>query len=470
MFRAASSSFSTAGTAATTTGRRRQHKQQQHHYDDNIDGSRRHQHQQPKRSSSLLKSSTIRNYYENRGLAGAGAASNYRGGGDDVAAAALRPPPALSPAAPASVPSPDDDDDDEGERRRVPAAGASRNDASDNADASASANAAVVRVVAPATLEEGYTFDVLVRGRPLTVTVPVGGVRKGEEFEIRLLPDDATTDRYDDTEDAKKKKKKKKGMYDDGGNFYGYGCGNKDGDYDDEDEERTVPIHASSSSGDLRQGRRGDGGRRDSSGDYYDDEEDGGYGSDSDSEDGGIVGRAAMTVAPQGRWRHGLCSCCDVVTQGTFWMGFLCTPVLIAQLLTRLRLNWKGRKDDRDDEEEVSLSFNRIVLSAIAVLLMGYIPVVGAVAVLLYLLVVVVYVGKNVRYEMRNRYKIPPTTTSFAPAALGGSTSSSLDDCLSMFFCGCCSAIQMARQTHNDKDYPGYCCTTTGLEPKAPPV
>ena len=30
--------------------------------------------------------------------------------------------------------------------------------------------------------------------------------------------------------------------------------------------------------------------------------------------------------------------------------------------------------------------------------------------------------------------------------------------------CGCCSLIQMARHTHNDKEYPGYACTTTGLE------
>ena len=47
--------------------------------------------------------------------------------------------------------------------------------------------------------------------------------------------------------------------------------------------------------------------------------------------------------APFGRWRYPLCACCDVVTQATFWMALCCTPVFIAQLLPRLKLNWKGQ-------------------------------------------------------------------------------------------------------------------------------
>ena len=41
-----------------------------------------------------------------------------------------------------------------------------------------------IRVVAPATLNEGYNFDVITTdgdGRTLTVTVPSGGVTEGED-------------------------------------------------------------------------------------------------------------------------------------------------------------------------------------------------------------------------------------------------------------------------------------------------
>ena len=37
-----------------------------------------------------------------------------------------------------------------------------------------------VKVVAPATLSEGYTFDAVVDGRTVMVTVPTGGVKEGE--------------------------------------------------------------------------------------------------------------------------------------------------------------------------------------------------------------------------------------------------------------------------------------------------
>lgn len=234
-----------------------------------------------------------------------------------------------------------------------------------------------ISVIAPATLDEGYTFEVMLDGQLITVTVPEGGVKKGEEFQI---PYDSNL--------------------------------------------QTIPTGVSSEEGD-----------------------------DEDEESGS----ERTSLPPTTHWRQSLCSCCDVVTQSTFYMGFCCTPVLIAQLLTRLRLNYKGKRED--DPEEISLSFNRIVMSFICVLLLGYIPVVGFVIVSLYLFLVIVWIGSNVRNEMRRKYKIKPSTNCECA-----------DDCVCMCLCGCCSAIQMARHTHNDKEYPGYCCTTTGLEPLAPSV
>ena len=251
-------------------------------------------------------------------------------------------------------------------------------------------NPQFIRVVAPATLEEGYAFDVMLHGEAFTVTVPQGGVVKGEEFEIPY-PTPSTEETVT-------------------GRAW----------TDEEEEENEAQV-------------------------AQEEEEDN---SEEDTNKSKLVA---------GRWRTTLCSCCDVSTQATFWLGLCCTPVLLAQLITRLGLDWRGRAST--SKEEVSLSFNKILLSFIAVLILGYIPIAGWVIIAAYLIAIIVGVGKNVRATMRRKYKIRSSTCCDA-----------LDDCLCMCLCGPCSAIQMARHTHNDKEYPGFCCTTTGLEPDAPEI
>ncbi|GKY98761.1 hypothetical protein MPSEU_000832400 [Mayamaea pseudoterrestris] len=251
-----------------------------------------------------------------------------------------------------------------------------------------------IRVVAPATLEQGYTFDVMLHGEAFTVTVPEGGVTKGEEFEIpypTLSTEETVTGQAWTDDDV----------------------ANDDGSIDKEPIQHEQHINEETTS---------------------------------------------STKLVAGRWRHSLCSCCDVFTQATFWLGLCCTPVLMAQLVTRLKLDWQGRSNA--SREEVSLSFNKIMLSFIAVLMLGYIPVVGLFIIVAYLILIITCVGRNVRGSMRRKYNIRSSTCCCEP----------LDDCLCMCLCGGCSTIQMARHTHNDKEYPGYCCTTTGLEQDAPEV
>lgn len=244
-----------------------------------------------------------------------------------------------------------------------------------------------IRVVAPAKLEEGYTFDVIFNDAPFTVVVPKGGVKEGQEFDVPYHSDDE--------------------------------CHDNDEDCLSLEEDTTLPAQSSS-----------------------EDEE-----------------KFDENGAPFGRWRTKLCSCCDVVTQSTFWMGLCCTPVLIAQLLTRFRLTWRGWQGS---EEEASLTFNRIVLSMIIILSISKLPLLGSLLFPSFFIIVVVYVGTNLRKYVRKKYRIPSTL----PTKLG----ESIDDCCCMFWCGCCSAIQMARHTHDDKEYPGYGCTTTGLEISAPSI
>jgi hypothetical protein len=49
-------------------------------------------------------------------------------------------------------------------------------------------NYPIVEVIAPATLNQGYTFDVEVNHEILTVTVPPGGVREGDTFQSNTQP------------------------------------------------------------------------------------------------------------------------------------------------------------------------------------------------------------------------------------------------------------------------------------------
>jgi Cys-rich protein (TIGR01571 family) len=290
--------------------------------------------------------------------------------------------------------------------------------------------------VAPATLQEGYEFDVTLGGkhgdRPFTVTVPRGGVIEGEEFEIPYPSSDD-----DEGEENGSSQHGSSGKV---ATMYGY---------DDASNKGPLPCRTTS---------------RDSIAMRSSDEDD-------------ALTSDAVTGAPHGRWRRHMCSCCDVLTQSTFWMAFACTPVLVAQLVTRLNLTYRGESVLEkvspssqtafgDAREETSLSFNKIVLSfAFVLFVANFLPGVGFVVIAGYTMAVLVLVGSNVRRSMRERYKIPQSLPLIVNDRVAR-----FEDCLCMSFCGCCALIQMARHTHNDKEYPGFCCTTTGLEAGAPKI
>eukprot|EP00980_Cylindrotheca_fusiformis_P019735 scaffold6898_cov123-Cylindrotheca_fusiformis.AAC.12 len=263
-----------------------------------------------------------------------------------------------------------------------------------------------IRVIAPATLEEGYSFDVLVDGEPFTVHVPPGGVKEGQEFDV---------------------------LYDRGPRYFD----------DGEEEEEDTYL---SKDGDTLPART----------QTLTEEDDKVVGDDDNTNKTWFDGQ---TGAPIGRWRTSLCSCFDVLTQSTFWMAAFCTPVLVAQLINRFHLTWNGSAGDVQDTQ---LSYNRIIMGFIIALGLWKIPGFGDVILLFYWIVVVVYIGTSVRAHTRQKYKIPATL----PTRCG----KSMEDCCCMTFCGCCSAIQIARHTHDDKEYPGLCCTTTGLGCEAPRI
>lgn len=334
-----------------------------------------------------------------------------------------------------------------------------------------------IRVIAPARLHEGYQFDVMVGGQPFTVEVPRGGVKEGQEFEVLYQPSKGNSARHD--------------------------TGNHNGDDDDDDyganEEYSEIGHGGRRSSVSRRYNHTDddtstGGEEERRHDDDSEEEEAEEWDEitapiqtmSDDRDddspsqaptrrrGGTprvsngtrgTGFDESTGAPIGKWRTSLLGCCGVVTQSTFWMSFCCTPVLVAQLVSRLQLTWTGQRGGTP--EEVSLSYNRIVVGMIIALALWKIPLLGGLILLVYYMSIVCIVGSNVRAHMRHRYQIP---TTMPPYLCGGSSTlqQSCDDGCCMIWCSCCSMIQMARHTHDDKEYPGHGCTTTGLGLDAP--
>ncbi|KAL7573201.1 hypothetical protein ACA910_018856 [Epithemia clementina (nom. ined.)] len=314
-----------------------------------------------------------------------------------------------------------------------------------------------VLVVAPKTLPQDYEFDVLIDDQTYTITVPKGGVSEGQEFEVPHPEDVDAFDEYD-KDDAHNKNKNNRGRQRQGKDKEDTNKSSDDHE-EEEDDDDSVALTAKPTDEEeddlashiiVKSVEEGD----EEADTLTHKEDDGGNDSrprqSKESRDG--------LGAPYGRWRYPLCACCDVVTQATFWMALCCVPVLIAQLVTRMKLNWRGKKDS--NPVEVSLSYNKILLTFLVVLSVSSITgMVGWVIVLIFVVTLLVYTGRNLRKTIRQRYNIPPSLPCAANL---------LDDCCCMLFCCCCTSIQMSRQTHNDKEYPGSCCTPTGLDMDAP--
>lgn len=260
-----------------------------------------------------------------------------------------------------------------------------------------------VKVVAPATLSEGYTFDAVVDGKTVAVTVPAGGVKEGETFEATLPTGDL-------------------------GGTLPAGAG------------LATPLLADQ-----------------------------------------VTKESAPVVGVEGRWRHGLFSCFDVCCNGMFWMAWCFNYAAVGQLLQRLKMNVLGRRtreyngtcliwtgicivvvaldwaggfttaavNASSTTGEYSHYQNMTTLDIVA-------SAIGAVVGIFALVALT-----NARYWMRTRWSIPADCCD-GQGCLG--------DCCAIFWCGCCSVIQMMRHTHDEEVEQYDCCGVTGLRSGAAEV
>lgn len=278
-------------------------------------------------------------------------------------------------------------------------------------------------VVAPQDLPGGFPIPVVVDGETITITVPDGGVQEGDEIcrfydeneeeETVIQSTEEYHDRALDGDSTRrrassKNDRKRRNLSDSMDKLPSKKLTATSST--DEEQDREVRLSGSSTP----------------------------------------TSSASARVVLE-RWRTHLFGCCDVVTQSTFWMALFLPPVLIGQLLNRLNLNYQGKPDR---PEETSLSYNKILISFIFCLILGlFFPGISLIFVFLYLVVLYSTTLRNTRKFMRQKYHIK----------------SRIDDGFCTVCCSCCVLIQMVRHTHDDKEYPGYCCTTNGLDIEAPP-
>ena len=200
-----------------------------------------------------------------------------------------------------------------------------------------------------------------------------------------------------------------------------------------------------------------------------------------------LGGRAATTnhTHSMGHWKDGLWDCFRPgIFHPSLWHSICCPQILMAQVMTRLKLNWLG---ERAPDTEWKRTFPIIcVMVSVYYLLSTTLSPPGTITVRdaqtgtlvrveappppmfqvvlsnLLFWAFSIYswiVLTKLRHAVRVRYEIPPQYTVFPTPWLE-------DACLS-FLCGCCSVAQMARQTCDYSEQDAACCTATGLRPPA---
>jgi Cys-rich protein (TIGR01571 family) len=239
-------------------------------------------------------------------------------------------------------------------------------------------------VIAPSSLEAGYSFPAKVDGIGFVVTVPEGGIQEGQAFQVP---------------------------------------------YPNSTTQTTITSSYAHEPLSIEQSRPS-----------------------------GSGGEDVM-----GKWRQPLCECCEVCCTNCMCLyGFFCTPIMLAQIMTRLKLNVVGVKGKENEDYHtfwwVLLIWILFLVLYFSCVTVEFVSFALSCAFGVYFIIV----STNARSAMRRRYNIPLECC--------GCCDGVLDDCFISFWCASCSVIQMARHTHDIDKYPYNCCTTTGLGPDAPEI
>jgi Cys-rich protein (TIGR01571 family) len=183
----------------------------------------------------------------------------------------------------------------------------------------------------------------------------------------------------------------------------------------------------------------------------------------------------------QGRWKDELWDCFRYgPCHATVWNAVCCPQLLMAQVLTRMKMNWLG---EEAPDHEYKRTFGRVFLIVFFYWVLttlsappsstliqdpesgkfmrippADVPILQSVfynlvswSFGLYTLLILT----KLRRLVRQRYEIP-----LVYPQLG-----SMEDCCLAFWCGCCSVSQMARQTCDYEQQSASFCSPDGLVP-----
>mmetsp|Transcript_5819 Transcript_5819/g.14554 ORF Transcript_5819/g.14554 Transcript_5819/m.14554 type:complete len:299 (-) Transcript_5819:304-1200(-) len=289
-----------------------------------------------------------------------------------------------------------------------------------------------MQVVAPATLNEGYTFDVdTVDGRTLAVTVPSGGVKEGQTFDAIVAdpplnpPVESPAIVAVPVDDSQKMiSTTSKTIVN---NPDGSQTVTEETSFPDGRVTKTVTTVAAS-----------------------------------------FVEDASSPPPPAvitGAWRHDIFSCFDVFCNGMFWMSWCCTYIAMGQLLQRLKLNVCGVPGG--DSKKTCMIWTILWCAMCCVLALTWVIRSSNIVVFLYydmavtMAILSLFSLTKARYYMRTKWSIPSDCCE---------GSGCLSDCCCVYWCCCCSIIQMMRHTHDEKADKYSCSSPTGLDAGAAEV
>lgn len=175
--------------------------------------------------------------------------------------------------------------------------------------------------------------------------------------------------------------------------------------------------------------------------------------------------KASRRKATEGpRWKHDLFGCpCSFMCV----VGFLCPLVLHAQVMQRMNFTYGGcRRRVGTDHATSTTGFP--ICYTLAVPYYGLYCLTMIVSAMNYSddtndstyylfqawAIFCMIAMVNARKSFRETYNLPSTCFG----------ENCCDDCCVTYFCGACSAIQMANHSHDPKIHPYSLCSTTGLQ------
>ena len=205
-----------------------------------------------------------------------------------------------------------------------------------------------------------------------------------------------------------------------------------------------------------------------------------------------VTTTTTTTTTRRSTWRNDVLGCLDSYPLPCL-MSFCCMGVFMGQVFQRLKYNLLGRPTVTDPQNSNGSTTSKrtcAMLSSIYIFGLIMALVVGVatfplsgmagflfVGLVLYAFLVVVLAQGRHNYRLKRG--IPNTNYICCPTTKNSNTNTGnsndnviniTEDCCCSAFCGCCTLLQLHRDTHDEEKYPYEILSATGLPLNAPEI